>query len=105
MEIFYVMMQECRNTFKRITEERQDGTVQEERDTHNVMRKEVRWYIKQAFPGMLDKGESTHLLRKIYLQLAFETYGQGMKETGFASRVFAHEGYTSSLHYTSVVIT
>lgn len=105
MEVFYTMMLECRKVFRRIEEEREDESVEERIATRNSMRKEVRRYILQAFPGMLGKGEATHLLRKIYLQLAFETYGHGMKETGFASRVFAHEGYATSLHYTSVVIT
>jgi hypothetical protein len=105
MELFYTMMLQCRSVYERIAEEREDDDINDTRATLNVMRKEVRWYIKQAFPGMLEKGESTHLLRKIYLQLAFETYGQGMKETGFASQVFAHEGYNASLHYTSVIIT
>lgn len=105
MEIFYTMMLQCRNIYEEIAYEREDDSVEERIATRNLMRKEVRRYILQAFPGMLGKGEATHLLRKIYLQLAFETYGKGMKETGFAARVFAHEGYATSLHYTSVVIT
>ena len=105
MEIFYSMMLECRRVFRRIEEEREAESAEEGIAMRNVMRKEIRRYIEQAFPGMLSKGEGTHLLRKIYLQLAFETYGHGMKETGFASHVFAHEGYNASLHYTSVVIT
>jgi hypothetical protein len=74
------------------------------RYTLNLLRKETKRYIEQAFPGLLRFGESTHLLRKIYLQLAFETYGAGMKETGFAAKVFAHEGYATALHYTSVIL-
>jgi hypothetical protein len=105
MEIFYTMMIECRAVYERIQAEREVEGPEELVAMRNAMRKEVRRYIEQAFPGMLGKGEATHLLRKIYLQLAFETYGHGMKETGFAARVFAHEGYATSLHYTSVVIT
>ena len=104
MELFYTMMLECRLATDRIKEDRGCVTRGDTLAMRGMMRKEVRKYMNQVFPGMLKKGESTHLLRKIYLQLAFETYGDGMKETGFAARVFAHEGYATSLHYTSVII-
>ena len=61
--------------------------------------------MELVFPGLLRKGEGTHLLRKLYLQYAFEHEGEGMKETGFASKVFGHTGYATSLHYTSVILT
>jgi len=79
--------------------------IESVRYTLNLLRKEVKRYIETVFPGLLRFGESTHLLRKIYLQLAFETYGAGMKETGFAAKVFAHEGYATALHYTSVILS
>ena len=78
--------------------------IESVRYTLNLLRKEVKRYIEQTFPGLLRFGESTHLLRKIYLQLAFDTFGKNMKETGFAAKVFAHEGYATALHYTSVII-
>ena len=93
-----------RNATKRIINLREAETKQEIRDTLNVMRKEVKRYIQIVFPGLLRKGESTHLLRKIYLQLAFAEYGGTMKETGFAAMVFGHESVATSLHYTSVSI-
>lgn len=82
-----------------------DEDIGSVRQTLNVMRKEVKRYIETVFPGLLRPGESTHLLRKIYLQLAFKTYGTNMKETGFAAKVFAHEGYATALHYTSVILS
>ena len=82
-----------------------DTDIETVRYTLNLLRKETKRYIEQTFPGLLRFGESTHLLRKIYLQLAFETYGANMKETGFAAKVFAHEGYATALHYTSVILS
>lgn len=99
------MLLECHHITKKIYRDRMAFTDKDKVSTHNVMRKEIRRYIELVFPGMLDEGEGTHMLRKIYLQLAFETYGEGMKETGFAAQVFGHEGYGTSLHYTSVIIT
>tara|TARA_R110002126_G_scaffold41736_6_gene121416 strand:+ start:251 stop:550 length:300 start_codon:yes stop_codon:yes gene_type:complete len=80
-------------------------TIEERRAVLNSMRKEVRTYMTQIFPDLLNKGESTHMLRKLYLQFAFRKFGKGkMKETGFASKVFGHEGYGTSLHYTTVIL-
>jgi hypothetical protein len=102
MIMFLNMFRQCRVAYGRIAEEREDDGIGDMRATLNLMRKEVRTYIEQVFPGMLSKGESTHLLRKIYLQLAYKEFGKDMKETGFVARVFAHEGYATALHYTSV---
>jgi hypothetical protein len=105
LQTFMWLFHRCQTVCKRVFEDRQvGGNIDRQRDALNVMRKEVRRYIELVFPGMLQKGESTHLLRKIYLQLAFKKYGEGMKETGFAARVFGHSGYNTSLHYTSVII-
>jgi len=105
MPAFQTVFSMARNAYLRIKSDRTDTTKADTKATLNLMRKEVRRYIEQVFPGMLRPGEGTHLLRKIYLQLAFETFGDGMKETGFAASVFAHEGYNTSLHYTSVILT
>ena len=101
---FLFIFSTVRTKAMQITQERGDKTVEDTRATLNLLRKEVKTYMKQVFPGMLLPQEGTHLLRKIYLQLAFEEYGAGMKETGFAATVFAHEGYNTSLHYTSVTL-
>jgi hypothetical protein len=101
--MFLQLLSICRIASKRIhSSYKKDG--KERVYVDGVMRKQLRQYIKQVFPGMLHKGESTHLLRKIYLQLAYSEYGGYMKETGFAATVFAHEGYGTSLHYTTVFI-
>lgn len=104
MTLLHDVFLTCRAATVRIWKERNVLDEGEVLAACNVMRKEIKAYMNLVFPGLLIKGEGTHLLRKIYLQLAFETYGQNMKETGFAAQMFAHEGYNTSLHYTSVII-
>jgi hypothetical protein len=70
----------------------------------NRWRKNVTSLAKNAFGGDVIKG--THSLRKMYLALAFDKYGKHkMKEPAFASRVFGHKGYSTSLYYTNIILT
>jgi hypothetical protein len=50
--------------------------------------------------------QGTHLFRKIYMNWAFNHFSADrMKETGFASAVLGHRGFSVSLNYTSLLIT
>lgn len=70
----------------------------------NKWRKNVTSLAKNAFGGDVIKG--THSLRKMYLAIAFDKYGKHkMKEPAFASQVFGHKGYSTSLYYTNIILT
>lgn len=100
--LFFVLFNHCRRTTETIFDMNCAIDAGERRSVLNTLRKQVKTYMNQLFPGILRKGESTHFIRKLYLQIAYEEYGQGMKETGFAAKAFGHEGYNTSLHYTSI---
>lgn len=104
LSIFLAMFNRCKRITNRITDYKQVFLQGELKRVDNLMRKQLRTYMEQIFPGLLNKGESTHLLRKLYLVFAHETYGGNIKETGFASQVFGHTGYNTALHYTTLIL-
>jgi len=82
------------------------GSVDDSGKIPNLMnkwRKSVILLAKDVFGPTVVKG--THSLRKLYLALAYDQFAsKQVKETAFANVVFGHSGYTTTLHYTTILL-
>lgn len=71
--------------------------------TQNTTR-DVVLLAKDVF-RFIGKNQGTHILRKVYMAWSYNAFARdSMKETGYASEVLGHRGFTVSLNYTALIL-